>query len=130
MKILLIYAASWLGMAILAVLNGAVREKVYGPFMGELSAHQLATFMGLILFGAYIWVLTGLWPIQSSEQALGIGGLWLLMTIVFEFLFGRYVMGHPWGRLLHDYNLLKGRLWSLVLIWTAVAPYLFYRMRS
>ena len=28
MKIYLIYAASWLGMVILAILNGAIREKV------------------------------------------------------------------------------------------------------
>jgi len=130
MKTLLIYAASWVGMAIVAILNGALREKVYGPFMGELSAHQLSTLMGLILLGAYIWILTGACQIQSSRQALVIGGMWLIMTIVFEFIFGHYVIRHPWDRLFRDYNLLKGRIWSFVLIWTAVAPYTFYRIRS
>ncbi|MDY6837257.1 MAG: hypothetical protein SWH78_04705 [Thermodesulfobacteriota bacterium] len=130
MKILLIYAANWVGMAIVAILNGAIREKVYGPFMGELSAHQLSTLMGLILLGAYTWILTGACQIQSSTQAFGIGGMWLIMTIVFEFIFGHYVIRHPWDRLFRDYNLLKGRIWSLVLIWTAVAPYTFYRIRS
>ena len=43
MKIVLIYTASWLSMVILAILNGAIREKVYGKFMGELTAHQLST---------------------------------------------------------------------------------------
>ena len=130
MKVLLIYAASRLGMAILAILNGAIREKVYGQFMNELPAHQLSTFVGLMLFGAYVWILTRVWPIESSKQALSIGGLWLVMTILFEFIFGHYVMGHTWGRLFHDYNLVKGRIWSLVPIWTAVAPYIFYRVRS
>jgi hypothetical protein len=117
-------------MVILAILNGAVREKVYGRFMSELSAHQLSTFTGLILFGFYIWILTGVCRIESSSQALMIGGLWLAMTILFEFVFGHFIMRHPWRKLLHDYNVLKGRLWLLMLIWIAIAPYVFYRVRS
>jgi hypothetical protein len=130
MKIVQIYAVSWIGLVILAIANAAIREKAYGQFMHELSAHQLSTFIGLILFGVYIWVLTGVCPIESSRQAFVIGGMWLMMTIVFEFVFGHYVMGHPWSKLFQDYNLLEGRVWSLVLIWTAVAPYVFYRIRS
>ena len=116
-------------MVILAILNGTIREKAYGNLMDELTAHQLSTLAGLILFGVYIWTLTGLFRIESSRQALLIGSIWLLMTVVFEFVFGHYVMGHSWGKLFHDYNLFKGRVWSLVLIWTAVAPYVFYRIR-
>lgn len=130
MKTLTIYAVSWIGMVILAILNGAVREKIYGPFMRELSAHQLSTGIGLVLFGWYIWRLTGIYRIDSATHAVLIGGMWLVMTILFEFIFGHFVMGHPWGKLFHDYNFLKGRMWLLVLIWTAVAPYLFFRVRS
>lgn len=130
MKIILIYTTSWLGMVVLAILNGIIREKLYGQFMRELSAHQLSTFIGIILFGVYIWILTGVWRIESAKQALLIGVVWLIMTIIFEFIFGHFVMGHPWGRLFHDYNLIKGRVWILVLIWTVLAPYIFYRIRS
>ncbi|MDY6988579.1 MAG: hypothetical protein SWQ30_11040 [Thermodesulfobacteriota bacterium] len=130
MNIVIIYAVSWIGMVILAIVNGAIREKVYGPFMDELPAHQISTLIGLILFGLYIWILAGVFRIQSSRQALLIGGMWLMMTIFFEFGFGHFLLGHPWGKLFHDYNLFKGRLWSLVLVWTALAPYLFYRVRS
>jgi hypothetical protein len=129
-KIVLIYAVGWVGLVILAILNGALREKVYGRFLGELAAHQLSTLIGLGLFTAYFWVLTGVCRMASPGQALVIGALWLFLTILFEFGFGHYVMGHPWRRLRRDYNLLKGRLWLLVLIWTAVAPYVFYRIRS
>jgi hypothetical protein len=51
------------------------------------------------------------------------------MTIIFELLFGHYVIGHSFAKLFEDYNVLKGRVWLLVLIWTTVAPYLFYRIR-
>lgn len=130
MKIILLYAIAWLGLVALAILNGWVREKIYAPSMSERPAHQVSTALGLLIFSGYLFVLTGIWPIPSAGQALSIGAFWLLMTLAFEFLFGHYVMGHSWSRLLHDYNLLAGRVWLLVLIWTVVAPYLFFRLRS
>ena len=54
----------------------------------------------------------------------------LAMTVAFEFLFGHYVAGHSWDRLLHDYNLFAGRVWVVVLVWVTVAPYLFFRLRG
>ena len=130
MKIVLLYAAGWLGLVILAIMNGIVRVKVYAPFMDDLTAHQVSTLIGIFLFGIYIWLLTGIIKIESSQQALLVGLLWLVMTVAFEFLFGHYVAGHPWSKLFHDYNIFKGRVWLLVLIWTTLAPYIFYRVRS
>ena len=95
MKIVVKYTAGWIGLVVLAIINGTIREKGYGQFMTELSAHQLSTVIGLGLFGIYIWILTGLWRIESTRHAFVIGGTWLILTIVFEFFFGHYVMGHP-----------------------------------
>ena len=38
-------------------------------------------------------------------------------------------MGHPWSRLLHDYNVFAGRVWVVILMWITIAPYVFYRMQ-
>ena len=35
--------------------------------------------------------------------------------MLFELGFGHWVAGHPWSRLLADYDLLAGRIWVLVL---------------
>jgi hypothetical protein len=130
MTTVLIYAVSWIGLAVIGIVNGITREYTYGRFMRELSAHQWSTLIGLVLFGFYIWILTGACPIESAKQSLLIGGMWMTMTVLFEFIFGHYIIGHPWKRLFRDYNLHKGRIWSLVLIGTSIAPYLFYRIRS
>jgi hypothetical protein len=130
MKVVLTYALSWLGLVVLSILNGILRQAVYGKYMSELSAHQLSTLIGLILLAIYIWILTRIFPLESSKQAMLIGGLWLFMTVLFEFVFGHYVVGHPWSKLFQDYNLIQGRLWLLILVWTAVAPYVFYRLRN
>lgn len=49
------------------------------------------------------------------------------MTVVFEFGFGHYVMGHSWEMLLHDYNVLEGRLWVVVLAAVWAGPVLLQR---
>jgi len=130
MKTILIYILAWLGMVIIAVANGMVREKLYGQSMSELSAHQLSTLTAIILLGIYIFVLTIVFQIQSAKQAFTISGIWMIMTVIFEFVFGHFVAGHSWSTLFMDYNILKGRVWVIVLIWTFIAPYVFYRLRS
>ncbi len=123
------YTFAWLILLVAAILNGALREAAYKNHLGELRAHQISTLTGIILFAVIVWALSRWWPLQSAKQAWSVGFLWLAMTLAFEFLFGHFVMGHPWAKLLHDYNLLAGRVWLLVLIWTTIAPYVFYKLR-
>ncbi|UCE40172.1 MAG: hypothetical protein JSV17_11975 [Candidatus Aminicenantes bacterium] len=124
------YMIGWLPLVVIGILNGVLRQSVYGKYVGELAAHQISTITGIVLMGLYIWWLTGKWRIESSGQAICIGLIWLGMTVVFEFVFGHYVMDHSWKNLFHDYNLLEGRVWVLVLIWTTMAPLVFYKLRS
>lgn len=124
------YVAVWPAMFGIAFLNGAARELGYRHAMGDLAAHQVSTATGIVALGLFIWFLTGRWRLSSAGQALTIGVVWLVITAAFEFLFGHYVMGHPWQRLFGDYSLFEGRLWVLVLVWIAIAPLLFYRLRG
>jgi hypothetical protein len=124
------YFLLWFPMVIIGILNGSFRQFGYAPFMSELAAHQLSTIIGIIFFGLYIWFISRVWKIESAGQAWIIGSLWLGMTILFEFGFGHYIMNHSWGKLLFDYNILAGRLWSVILVWIWIAPRIFFRFRS
>jgi hypothetical protein len=123
------YVVAWVPMVLIAIANGALRHAWYGRYVGELQAHQISTASGILLFGAYIWIIIAVWRPESSRQALAVGLLWLGLTVVFEFVFGHYVAGHPWSRLLHDYNLVAGRVWVIVLLFVTVAPYGIYRLQ-
>ncbi len=123
-KIYLQAIGIWLLFAVVANINGLIRNFVYGPKLDELTAHQISCFTGISLFFIvmYLWLkLTG--ASYSSHNLIIIGIAFLFATVAFEFLFGHYVIGHSWERLLQDYNFLKGRLWALVLVWTTVGPY-------
>jgi len=112
-------------MVVISIINGAIREQWYGNYLSELRAHQVSTVTGVVLFGLYIWAINRIWQLESRVQSLSVGFIWLAMTVCFEFFFGHYVAGHPWSRLFHDYNILAGRIWGLLLVWITVAPYVF-----
>jgi hypothetical protein len=48
--------------------------------------------------------------------------IWLLLTLAFEFLAGHSLFGKPWDMLLADYDVVRGRIWVLVLMSTLLAP--------
>lgn len=123
------YTIAWIPMVFIAIANGVLRQYVYGRWMKELSAHQVSSLTAVVLFYLYTWILGKKWPLESSQQALAVGIIWLCLTVAFEFLFGHYVANHPWSRLIQDYNLLSGRLWALVLLAVAAAPYVVYKLK-
>jgi len=121
------YFLGWFGLLLVAMINGAIREGVYKPYVGDLPAHQISVFTGIMLFGLFIWYLTNRWTLSSSRQAWIVGVMWLGMTVAFEFLFFHYARGVAWSVLIHDYNIFEGRLWILVLTWVTVAPWLMWK---
>lgn len=120
-------ALVWFGIMLAAILNGAIRDGVMTPRMGDTAARALScvTLAGAIVV---ITFLTVRWISPASmRHAWAIGAMWFTMTLLFEFGAGHYVFHTPWERLIADYNVLRGRLWILVLMTTLTAPALAYR---
>ena len=108
-------SAIWLVLLVIAVTAGIARTLLLEPRVGEQLGHAIGTLVVIVVFSAVIW-LTFDWvsPIPDPRNAWLIGLGWVTATLLFEFLFGHYVDGAPWSRLLADYNILRGRLWILV----------------
>ena len=121
------YLFAWLALALIAVFNGILREASYGQALSELVSHQLSTLSAMLLCAIFVLYLDRIWPFPSARHAWVVGVAWLLMTVAFEFGFGHFIAGHSWGRLLTDYNLTQGRVWSLFLFWVLVLPPLIHR---
>jgi len=111
-----------LGLVVLAILNGIFRNYIIFPKTGESTAHIIGTIIFLILqfFVTYFFIKSV--SERTIKKLLMIGIFWLTLTVFFEFIFGHYVMNHPWEKLLADYNIFRGRLWSLVLFNTLLSP--------
>ncbi|MBI5005510.1 MAG: hypothetical protein HZB95_00135 [Nitrosomonadales bacterium] len=124
------YLAAWFVLLVVAMINGGLRDLTYGRHVSELLAHQLSCLSGILLFAVVIRQYVRIWPPVSAREAWHIGLFWMALTVAFEFLFFHYVGGHSWAVLLANYDMSAGRLWPLILLWVAVAPYLFYRDAS
>jgi len=122
-------ALAWLAILVLAILNGALRQALLIPRLGERAGHILSTILLSTLVVGAAWIfLPWIRPFTARDAWL-IGFLWLALTLGFEFLGGHYLFRTPWATLLADYNVTRGRIWVLVLVTTLLAPVLVQVLR-
>jgi len=120
----------WFPLVPLAILNGIMREAWLVPMLGQQFALPLSGVSLSVLIFLFTLMALPWFRASAAAHYAAVGKTWLLMTVLFEFLFGYYVMGESWTRLLEAYNVLKGNLWALVLVSTAASPYLAARIRG
>lgn len=120
----------WLSILVLAIVNGMLREQVLIPTLGSFGGLLLSgvILMACIFFVA--WLAVPWWGALTAKQCWSIGAFWLLLTLAFEFVFGRFVQGRTLSELMEAYSFAGGNLWSLVLLFVFVSPRLAARIRG
>jgi len=114
--------AVWFVMLVGASVNGALREAVLIPQLGDTAGRAMSTLMLCSLVLLLTWSTIRWISPRSTREAWLIGGFWVALTLVFEFIAGHYLFGQPWNELTQDYDVLQGRIWVLALVTIAVAP--------
>lgn len=112
----------WLLILVLAIVNGGLREWLLLPHLGLPLAQWLSGAILSLCILAVACVFVPRLGAQTTRMLLGLGAFWLLMTLVFEFGFGRLVQARAWHELLQAYTFKDGNLWPLVLVITFLAP--------
>jgi hypothetical protein len=130
MEVAIRAAAAWLLIAILAVLNGILREKVLMDLLGErialmASAIILSIVIILVAYFTFDFVFSKL-----RHATLAVGFQWFFMTLLFEFTFGYFVAGKSLPEILLVFNVQNGNLFLLVLLATLTAPYIAGRLKT
>lgn len=122
--------ALWSLILVLAILNGALRETSLLPLWGAPVAPIVS---GVILCGCILGVafVGAPWYGNLSKANIWlIGAFWLLLTLLFEFGFGRVVQQRSWAELLEAYTFSGGNLWPIVLVVAFMAPWLADSVRA
>ena len=129
MRIIWRGVAVWLCVIIVEVFHGLVRTLFLAPVLGDFRARQVAVFTGsvLILMVATVFI-RWIRPANAGE-AVAIGTLWLVLTLAFEIVFGRYILRASWSRIASDYNLLRGGLLPIGLFVLTAAPVIAAKIR-
>ena len=120
----------WIVIVLAESLHGTARTLLLAPYIGDFKARQVAVFTGaaiilLIAFLSVRWLRA-----RSTGDLIGIGFLWLGLTIVFEIVVGRFILQYPWERIVADYNLLEGGLLPIGLIVLTLSPLIAAKVRG
>lgn len=119
----------WLGILALAIANGALREAVLIPQLGQLAGLVVSGVLLASLIVAVSYVALPWLRATQASQLMAIGLGWLVLTLIFEFSFGM-LQGKSWPVLLAAYTFTGGNIWPLVLLVTACAPWLAAKLRG
>ncbi len=122
--------AVWFVFMVFAILNGMLRVKLLTPQMGPKIALVLSGFLLAVVIFLVTFASLPVFKISQKKQYWMIAGLWALLTLAFEFLFGHYVIGESWRSLLNAYNVMSGNLWLLAMLSIIFSPYLAARLRK
>jgi hypothetical protein len=119
----------WAAILVMAFANGILREAVLIPSLGRTLGLVLSGLLlsCLILLTAYVslpWL-----GIRGSGELIAVGLAWLALTLVFEFSFG-LSRGRPLSEILEAYTFKDGNIWPVVLLITALSPWLAGTFRA
>jgi len=120
----------WLLFIPLAIANGALRDILLTPALGDTLGRAVSSLsLSILILGLTVLLVKRL-GVNTRAGYLTVGAFWLVLTVLFEVSFFVLIMGHPMDELLGDFDIFRGRLWLIVLTTTFFAPLLASKMRK
>lgn len=117
----------WLVLLALAMLNGVARVALSQPRLGQERARQVHTvLLALVALGLAVPFVRAQGVAQAGPL-WGLGAAWAGLTVAFECAMGR-ARGLPWSEIFADWNLARGRLWPLFLLFLTATPWCAARL--
>ena len=119
----------WLSIIPLAILNGALREKLLINWLGESYAEPVSGIILCLLIFIVSLVFIPRIGKGESKIYLKMGILWIILTIIFETTFG-LATGNSFSELMKAYDITTGNLWLIVVVFIGIAPLLIAKIKK
>jgi predicted permease len=122
--------AVWVLLMSVETIHGIARGVLLVPLTGDLAARQIGVVVGsiLILFIAFLainWIET-----KNLSQLLIIGAMWAILTLMFEFLLGHFVLGLTTDRILSDYDVTREGFMIIGMLVMILSPAIAHVVRN
>jgi hypothetical protein len=85
--------AIWLLIICAEIIHGTPRAVLLVPMVGEFRSNQIGVFTGSLIIPAIAYFTVRWIRTQRPKETLVVGMIWLVLTVAFEILFGRFVWG-------------------------------------
>jgi hypothetical protein len=112
----------WLVIIVAEIVHGILRGLLLVGLVGQFHANQIGVFSGSAIILVIACASLGWIGGRQTADLLLTGLIWLLLTVAFEVLFGRFVIGLTWEQILSDYNLMQGGLMPIGLLALFFSP--------
>lgn len=114
----------WIVIILAETVHGIARIQILEPSVGEFRARQMAVFSGAAIIFLVTRSLIGWIGANGRFALVAIGLFWMVLTIAFELLIGRFVFGFSWQRIAAEYDITSGSLMPLGLVFLVFCPLL------
>lgn len=110
--------------------HGILRTVLLVPYIGDFQARQIGVFSGsmliLIIACRFIrWI-----GAQTVGSLLATGIIWLILMLLFELCFGRFILHLPWRKVLEDYDVMRGGLLPFGMLFLTFSPLIAAKLRG
>lgn len=107
-------------------VHGVLRRALLDPATAY-AVRQISVLVAVLIIFAVAWMLRRWMVTDSGPRLLGIGILWAVLTLIFEFSLG-LTLGVTWPVMLADYDLTRGNIMPLGVLAMALTPWLVRRL--
>jgi hypothetical protein len=117
-------------IAFAEALHGAWRVRVLNRRVGDRRARQMGVFTGSGIVFVIAWATVPWIGATDVPQLLAVGALWLVAMLAFDVAFGRWVFKASWQRIGAEFDLRRGGLLGLGMLFLLLAPLLAAEVRG
>jgi hypothetical protein len=120
----------WLLIVLAESVHGTLRQLFLAPLIGDFMARRMAFFVALLLIFLITYFFIRWISAPNVKSLFAVGLMWMILMTLFEFGLGNFVMNYSWERMFEDYNIQRGGLMGLGLLFMIFAPWLATKLRG
>ena len=104
--------------------NGILRIRVLYRVMPVRRAKVVSLLSGCGIIFVLTWLLLPWLAPSGNAQLLLAGGVWLVVLLAYDLFVGRVVFRQPWAKIAEDFDLARGHLLPLGMVFLFLCPLL------
>lgn len=120
----------WLIIILTETIHGMGRTIFLEPYLGDFQARQISVFTGSFLILIIVIFCINWLKATTKTQLIIVGIFWLILTVSFEIILGRFILNYSWARITSDYQINQGGLLPFGLLFLLLSPLIAIKIRG